>query len=597
MKLATVVLALALSCASASYASIAGYTPNTDVVQHSRIDLDQKNLMSALKPKDANDVELVDDLVYLADGSNHDADYTSALAAARLVYTAGGESMKSTGARTIKKFSTGLHAKAGPAGLVEDLYMIYNRYWNSFPPGGGAAAAADTDSKYGDLQIVDALADVPTIFAALKWSGRVQFAQKTAAYTNTWMYVTHELRDAVGDCRGGQIFDNDLTPSGNAPHAWDEAWAFYAGSLEVEEGGKDGKLVYNLAQKRCKDYATCIGCDSLGTTTCSGGTAKANADQLELYKTGQALLNNGRCDDLEKLVAQIEAKMSIPLIQGMLKYAYKQSNGASSVDTTAKSAGEGWAFASAILPRIHNCDAVTAASIRTNMDLNGVGVMAMGTTWPTFYAAVQAQYSCLGVTCADIGGYTGGASTGFYTGFAPCTDTAGGSISGAEPHVYKWCEAGTYKTVDASSVATCTACPAGTTSTEVGVGYGASISAASPCTPCPAGTSGAGGAAECNSCAAGTYTSHDGGPFCAQCENTVTDGTTEFEVLTGGTACVDTKDEKTKKAPLVSLPVIVVIAVLAILMIIFCFVAGSYKSNYDRLMEETSGGKRLGNKV
>ncbi len=47
-------------------------------------------------------------------------------------------------------------------------------------------------------------------------------------YQNVWMYVVHELEDAIGDCKNGQVGDNDA-----GVHAWDEGWAFYAGSLLV----------------------------------------------------------------------------------------------------------------------------------------------------------------------------------------------------------------------------------------------------------------------------------------------------------------------------------------------------------------------------
>lgn len=45
------------------------------------------------------------------------------------------------------------------------------------------------------------------------------------------MYVIHELEDAIKDCNNG-----DLTANDGGPHAWDEGWAFYAGSLEGSTG-------------------------------------------------------------------------------------------------------------------------------------------------------------------------------------------------------------------------------------------------------------------------------------------------------------------------------------------------------------------------
>ena len=67
--------------------------------------------------------------------------------------------------------------------------------------------------------------------------------------------------------------------------------------------------------------------------------------------------------------------MSIPLIQGTLKYAYKADPANAAGDCTAdaantamtasagcaKSWAEGWAFAAAILPRIDQCSSTAPA--------------------------------------------------------------------------------------------------------------------------------------------------------------------------------------------------------------------------------------------
>ena len=47
-----------------------------------------------------------------------------------------------------------------------------------------------------------------------------------------------KLQDAIRDCQSGCQLCN------NAPvHAWDEAVAFYAGSLEGEQGGEGVRVV------------------------------------------------------------------------------------------------------------------------------------------------------------------------------------------------------------------------------------------------------------------------------------------------------------------------------------------------------------------
>merc|ERR1719450_2111500 len=95
---------------------------------------------------------------------------------------------------------------------------------------------------------------------------RVEIAKKTSAYMNVWMYVIREMEDAIMDCQQGCIDCND-----DPVHAWDEAVAFYTGSLEGAPGNQRprlrrrldrvpgvagaGKMLYALADKRCRNFA------------------------------------------------------------------------------------------------------------------------------------------------------------------------------------------------------------------------------------------------------------------------------------------------------------------------------------------------------
>ena len=81
------------------------------------------------------------------------------------------------------------------------------------------------------------------------------------------MYVLHEFEDAIGDCLAGNIFDNEANEGGDSPHAWDEGWAFYAGSLEGTDGSGSGQMIHQLAEKRCKDFGTCYTFNNDGSVT------------------------------------------------------------------------------------------------------------------------------------------------------------------------------------------------------------------------------------------------------------------------------------------------------------------------------------------
>merc|ERR1719482_2458467 len=165
---------------------------------------------------------------------------------------------------------------------------------------------------------------------------RIQAAKKGAAYMNTWMYVIREFEDAIDDCESNCIACND-----DPVHAWDEGVAFWTGSLEKEDGFSSGKQIYALAEKRCKDFKTC-GKDSgmrtlLTEATAAANdagdndpevkqdvTAKVNYDLFYHFANGEFLLAYGRCDEVRPVVRKVVALMTVPLIQGTLKYVYKK---------------------------------------------------------------------------------------------------------------------------------------------------------------------------------------------------------------------------------------------------------------------------------
>merc|ERR1712182_149128 len=112
-----------------------------------------------------------------------------------------------------------------------------------------------TQGDYAHQRVMAAL-DKAGICSACDDIARVEIAKKTSAYMNVWMYVIREFEDAIADCQAGCIDCND-----DPVHAWDEGWAFYAGSLEGTDGKSSGKLIYALAEKRCANYGTCTAAD------------------------------------------------------------------------------------------------------------------------------------------------------------------------------------------------------------------------------------------------------------------------------------------------------------------------------------------------
>jgi len=228
------------------------------------------------------------------------------------------------------------------------------------------------------------------------------------------MYVIREFEDAIEDCNEGCLNCND-----DPVHAWDEGVAFYSGSLEgtdnVNPVKKTGKLLHNLADMRCENFKTCNG-DS-GTDSTFG--SKVNAALLPQFKEGQAKLLAGKCKEARPITDRIIEIMSIPLVQGSLRYAHKVGTQGL---TDSKTVAEGAAFSAAILPRVHACDPAAAKIISDNMKEPMYGATSMSDGFAKVKEAFESTYTCMGITCEDVGGLW--LTTDYHPDAKPCTSTA-----------------------------------------------------------------------------------------------------------------------------------------------------------------------------
>jgi hypothetical protein len=128
------------------------------------------------------------------------------------------------------------------------------------------------------------------------------------------------------------------------------------------------------------------------------------------------LLKAGKCTEAVGTVEAITRLMAVPLVQGMLRYAYKADP--KTGPGGAKEVAEGWAFARGILPQIHACSPVAAAIVVRNMNITAQRPVADG--YQAVKQAVEGVYSCLGMSCADVGGLLQGPGV-YYAGMEPCS--------------------------------------------------------------------------------------------------------------------------------------------------------------------------------
>jgi hypothetical protein len=203
-----------------------------------------------------------------------------------------------------------------------------------------------------------------------------------------WMYVIRELEHSIYLCKTGDCGEKSCL--GKA--AVDEAVAFYEGSLEGFHGEGDGVLLYNLADKRAAQFKTA---GRNGDSVL--GTAKVNYDLLELLESASAHIASADCQSVRGNTTKIVRVMTIPLIQGTLRYIYltEIEEGA----TPEKLDAEHAIFAACVLPFVAACNTADADKIYEHTKTG-----AVRTDFQVVKTAFENNYECMGITGADIGG-------------------------------------------------------------------------------------------------------------------------------------------------------------------------------------------------
>jgi hypothetical protein len=248
-------------------------------------------------------------------------------------------------------------------------------------------------------------------FSPYGFDGKTEAIKKGTAFMNVWMYVIREMEDALDDCQEGcTLQDCNMDPV----NAWDEAVAFYSGSLEGTDGAGSGKLLHELADKRCANFKTC-GEFAADLT----GLAHVNVEIFREFSIGINKLLTGECSSAREQKERIETMMAVPLIQGSLRYAYITDH----EDGGEKAEAEGATFAAAVLPLVHACNEEAATTIYNNLKV-GQGASA---NFAVVKDAFESTYECLGVRCQDVGGLWDTETGDYYPGAAPCGSSSSSS--------------------------------------------------------------------------------------------------------------------------------------------------------------------------
>ena len=218
-----------------------------------------------------------------------------------------------------------------------------------------------------------------------------------SAFLNVWMYVIQKMEEALDLCKDGQ--DGRL-------NSWDQAVAFYTGSMEGQNGTERGQMIHALADKLCADFKTCG--DSGNVVS---GRAAATASIFSNFDLGKVGLEALDCAAVEEVKIAIEDKMVVPLVQATLRHAYRREMMGDSEQIQA----EGATLAASVLPLVHHCNPDDAEIIYKYMKV-GSGIPSFLSVKTTF----ERNYQCMGISCSDVGGFYDNANNAYFEFAGPC---------------------------------------------------------------------------------------------------------------------------------------------------------------------------------
>jgi len=260
-------------------------------------------------------------------------------------------------------------------------------------PGIGAFTDYYGTNKYADefIQAAFDKADTSFIngnaeFSKFQQHGTDRFISLATLTMNSWMHVIIKMMDAVELCK---IRDDGEKQVSEVPN-WDNAVATYRG-MGGAAGGAQGQL-YHLANEYCQKFGTCL--DGVGNTE---GISKVNEQVYIHFNSGKQDLLDGNCANAESAAEQAAAVMIIPLIQGLLFHAYELDQFNEDREIVQ---GEAAAFLHSVLPLVSSCSEGNGVLVYDQIKVGNGAEADFG----VIKSLLEGLYSCLKISCEDIGG-------------------------------------------------------------------------------------------------------------------------------------------------------------------------------------------------
>lgn len=241
---------------------------------------------------------------------------------------------------------------------------------------------------------------------------------KGTVLMSVFMAVIREMEVALSECEARMRGESD-----EPVMTVDNAVAFYAGSLEGEEGSGSGRFLYDVANRQALLFAT-AGEENDDDV----GTAFVNLEVIRELKKMQLYVLEGNCASARTSKEYIVSLMKVPLVQGVLHYAYmRQFQRPTLPVDIEKTEAEGATFAAALVPFVHHCTPADGVIIHQNMK---VGSLMENVDFQAVKSALERNYACMNIDCKLVGGLW--MVDSYADGAEPCSfdfRSAGGSAN------------------------------------------------------------------------------------------------------------------------------------------------------------------------
>lgn len=266
------------------------------------------------------------------------------------------------GYRNIASFSNNTAALMGE----EPVYNLYRYTLND--------AMGDKASSYGHT-IVHQYFD-----SGIFGSHHQTLAAEAAVALNIWGFIVHELFETLNRCVNQGFAEDE-----DGVHSIDEAVAYWIGSDQQTGSRTAGYLLYRLTEEAGEMF----------NLPKESGQTRTNRNILKLFKEAALHLTfNDACIEgdtvattlgttIEKLVSQ----MLIPLIQHLIYNLKKNDRKRVNI------------YAIAVVPLLAPCAADTFEYLKKKLITDSYDVSEVD----AIISSIQSTYSCLGLTCRDIG--------------------------------------------------------------------------------------------------------------------------------------------------------------------------------------------------